>query len=67
MFDNSYMVGNIMTIDDKEKIDNLYKMLNTIIQERKKLFQDSNGDSENYIKNSGKNVPSIVVIINNYG
>lgn len=66
MFDNSYMVGNIMTIDDKEKIDNLYKMLNTIIQERKKLFQDYNGDYENYIKNSGKKVPSIVVIINNY-
>ena len=36
------------------------------IEERKILFSDYNGDYYTYCKNSGKSVPSIVVVINNY-
>ncbi len=66
MFDDSPIVGNILTIDDEEKINNLYKMINSTIEQRKELFADYNGDYQNYCKNSGKTVPNIVVIINNY-
>jgi len=66
MFKSSPLVGDIVGVDDKEKITNLYKMLNTLIEERKKLFSDYNGDYYSYCKNSGKSVPSIVVIINNF-
>ena len=66
MFKDSPLVGDIMYSDDKEKINNLYKMISKEIEERKKLFSDYNGDYLNYCKNSGKYVPNIVVIINNY-
>ena len=66
MFNNCPLVGDILNVDDEEKINNLYKMLSSTIEERKSLFSDYNGDYESYCKNSGKTVPSIVVIINNY-
>ncbi len=66
MFKDSSNVGNILNIDDKEEINNLYKMLEDEIDDRKKLFYEYNGDYETYCKNSGKIIPSIAVIINNY-
>lgn len=66
MFNDYPIVGDILNSNDDEKIKNLYKMLNATIEERKILFADYNGDYYTYCKNSGKNVPSIVVVINNY-
>lgn len=66
MFSNCPIVGDILNSDDDEKINNLYKMLNKIIDERKILFSDYNGDYYTYCKNTGKKIPSIVVVINNY-
>ena len=66
MFKNSPIIGDILHVDDKDKLNNLYKMLNTIIEIRKKLFSEYNGDYDTYCKKSGKTVPSIVVIINNF-
>lgn len=66
MFDNCPIVGNILNIEDEEKIENLYKLLISTIEERKKLFEEYNGEYENYCKNSGKTVPNIVVVINNF-
>ena len=66
MFSNSPIVGDILNSTDDEKIKNLYKMLNATIEERKVLFSEYNGDYYSYCKNSGKTVPSIIVVINNY-
>lgn len=66
MFKDCPLVGDILTVDDEEKINNLYKMLTVTINERKELFSEYNGDYVTYCKNSGKTVPNIVVIINNY-
>ena len=66
MFNGYPIVGDILNSNDDEKIENLYKMLNSTIEERKILFSDYNGDFYTYCNNSGKTVPSIVVIINNY-
>ena len=66
MFNDYPIVGDILNSSDDEKIKNLYKMLNATIEERKILFSDYNGDYYTYCKNSGKSVPSIVVVINNY-
>ncbi len=66
MFKKSPIIGDILHVDDKDKLNNLYKMLNTIIEIRKKLFSEYNGDYDTYCKKSGKTVPSIVVIINNF-
>ncbi len=66
MFDGYPIVGDILNSEDDEKIKNLFKMINTYIEERKLLFAEYNGNYADYVKSSGKSVPSIVVIINNY-
>ena len=59
-------IGDILYINDAEKIRNLFKMLRSEIDKRKKLFADYSGDYQTYIKESGSTVPNFVVIINNY-
>ena len=66
MFNKMPQVGNVVLISDEEKLANLMKMLNGIVEDRKKLFVDYNGDYETFIKYSNQKLPAIVVIINNY-
>ena len=66
MFTKAPHVGDILYMNDAEKISNLFKMLKNEIDSRKKLFSDYSGDFNTYIKSSGQTVPNIVVIINNY-
>lgn len=66
MFAKSNYVGDIVQIDDAEKVKNLYKLLENMIDERKKLFADYNGSFQTYCKNSGNTLPSVVVVLNNY-
>ena len=65
-FDNSPYVGDTIYISDSEKLDNLYKMIQNEMNERKKLFSNYNGDYVTYCKNSGNIIPNIVIVINNY-
>ena len=65
-FSKAPHVGDILYISDEEKIVNLIKMLQETIEKRKKLFVDYNGSYTTYVKNSGKTVPNIIVIMNNY-
>lgn len=65
-FKDAPQVGDIILSTDEEKVANLLKMLNRKLEERKKLFVDYNGDYDFYIKHSGKTLPIIVVVINNY-
>ena len=66
MFKESPLVGDIMNVDTPEKIDKLFKMLNDIMETRKQLFVDYNGDYINYCERSGKILPAIIVMVNNY-
>lgn len=66
MFWDSPIVGDILMLDDQEKLKNLFKMITTTIEYRKDLFADYNGSYQNYCHNSGKTVPNLIVIINNY-
>lgn len=59
-------VGDVVLSSDTDKIENLFKMLKTVMQDRKKLFLQYNGNHYYYCKHSGKSVPLIVVMINNY-
>lgn len=59
-------VGDVILSYEAEKVSNLFKMLQTEIENRKKLFADYGGDYASYIKSSGKTLPSIVVAINNF-
>ena len=65
MFKKAPHVGEVILSTDIEKIENLFKMINQIIEERKKIFIDYNGSYDFYINHGGKQIPMIVVVINN--
>lgn len=65
MFRKAPHVGEVILSTDAEKIANLFKMINQILDERKKIFVDYNGSYDFYINHGGKQIPMIVVVINN--
>ena len=66
VFSQAPHVGEVILSHEAEKLGNLLKMLRAEVENRRKLFSDYGGDYRSYIKNSGKTVPSIVIVINNY-
>ncbi len=59
-------VGDVLLVNDAEKVNNLFKMLFETIALRKKVLSAYNGDFNYYNKKSEEKMPLIVVIINNY-
>ena len=59
-------VGDVVLSSEEEKVANLFKLLTSSLEERKKLFVDYNGDYNFYCTHSGKTLPTIITIINNY-
>lgn len=66
VFEKAPQVGGVVTATDEEKISNLLKMLKQEIDYRKGLFSEFGGDYSMFLKNSGKSLPNIVVVINNF-
>ena len=65
MFRNAPHVGDVLLSNDTEKISNLFKMVSSIMEERKKIFVDYNGNYDFYINHGGKQIPMIAIVINN--
>lgn len=65
-FSKAPHVGDVILSYESEKVSNLFKMLQTEVEKRKKLFADYGGDYSSYISASGNDLPSIVVTINNF-
>ena len=65
MFKDAPHVGEVMLSTDSEKINNVFKMVSGIMEERKKIFVDYNGSYDFYINHGGKQIPLICIIINN--
>jgi len=59
-------VGDVFVTEEKNKLDNLIKMLNKEIERRKKEYSDFGGNFTEYCKLSGKKDPLLVVTLNNY-
>ena len=59
-------VGEVILSTQSEKITNLFKYISHLITERKKMFVEYNGSFNYYLKNSGKQIPLITIIINNH-
>ena len=59
-------VGGVVTVDEGEKISCIFQMIEEELEIRKDLFADYVGNYQNYIENSGKKLPIIEVVINNY-
>lgn len=60
------LVGDIITGDELDKIDNLFKVIENKLSERQILFKAYENNYECYLRNSKKVIPLIVIIINNY-
>ena len=65
MFRKAPHVGEVILGSETEKIENLFKLINQILEERKKIFTDYNGSFDFYLGHGGKQIPLIAVIINN--
>ena len=63
-FIDAPQVGDVILGSDDEKLSNLVKMLISEINKRKKRFVSYNGNYIDFIRNSGKTVPNIIVVIN---
>lgn len=63
---NLPQVGGVVLAGEEEKYNNLFKLLKSELQKRKKLFVDYGGSYQNYLEKNEDKLPLIVVIINNY-
>jgi S-DNA-T family DNA segregation ATPase FtsK/SpoIIIE len=59
-------VGDVVFAFEKDKIDNLFKMLVEELASRKKLFADYGGDYISYMRAGQARLPNIVIAIQNY-
>ncbi len=66
MFNGLPHVGDMCTLEDQEKIVDTFVMIEEELQNRKDLMVDYGGSYQEYINNSGKKLPLIVCIINNW-
>ena len=66
MFKNAPQVGDVVYINDSEKLTNLFNTINRELERRKKILVDYNGDYNLYIKAGKTDLPRYIIIINNY-
>ncbi len=59
-------VGDVVFLNDTEKIGRFFDMIQNEIKIRKNELLEYNGDYSLYLKTSGKKMPMIITIINNY-
>lgn len=59
-------VGDIIHSNDDEKIENLFKFVNTEIDIRRKKMLSYNGNYRDFIKSSDEKMPNLLIIINSY-
>lgn len=59
-------VGDIILSPDKDKLENLFKLINTYLEQRKQLFLNYAGSIVEYKKATGNNIPSVIVMINGF-
>ncbi|MCL2383168.1 MAG: FtsK/SpoIIIE domain-containing protein [Oscillospiraceae bacterium] len=59
-------VGDVVYINDTEKINRLFEMIEKEIKKRKDALSEYNGDYGLYIKTSDEPMPEIIVVINNF-
>lgn len=59
-------VGDVVTINEVEKIIKFFTIIQQEIQDRKKELIEYNGDYRLYLKESGKPMPMKVIVINSF-
>ena len=66
VFEESGHVGGVVLGQEEEKLVNLFKMLQTIIEDRKEIFSKKGlGTFSSYVEAGFKDVPQIIVVLDN--
>ena len=65
IFKKSPHVGDVAFMGEDDKLETFFRMIQSIIKERKQTLADYNGDYNLYIE-KGNKMPIIVIVINNY-
>lgn len=63
-FESMPHVGGVIYENEDEKLAKFFNMLNSILEERKRLFKG--GNYSQYVRVNGMVLPSIVLVIDNY-
>ncbi len=66
MFKSAPQVGDVVFVNETEKLVNLFNTITKELERRKKKLIDYNGDYNLYIKNGNTDMPRCIVAINNY-
>ena len=66
IYANSPQVGDVVFINDNEKISRFFDMIQEKVKKRKTELLNYNGDYALYLKTSGKRMPLIIIVINNW-
>lgn len=66
IFKESPSVGDVVFVNDTEKISRLFELLQKEIKERTAILSDYNGDYNLYVNTKGNTMPMLVIMINNY-
>ncbi len=66
IFKKSPHVGDIIFMNDKEKINRFFEMIQKEIKERTEILSDYGGDYNLYINTNEQKMPMIAIILNNY-
>ena len=66
IYKESPQVGDVVFINDVEKINRFFEMIQNEIKNRKSILLDYNGDYNLYLKTSNKKLPMLIIVINNY-
>ena len=65
IFRKSPHIGDIVFMNEDEKIDTFFEFIKNMIEERKQILSDYNGDYNLYLS-KGNIMPIIAIILNNY-
>ena len=65
-FSEAPQVGDVLFSYEREKVVNLFKMLQSELERRKRICSEFGGDFLSMIRQGGQEIPSIVVGIQNY-
>lgn len=66
VYEDAPQVADIVFSDEKEEVLKILSKLRDEINSRIKLFSHYGGDYSEYCRRSGKTVPNMVIILNNY-
>ncbi len=66
MFKDSPYVGDVVYVNDTDKVVNLFKMLTDELTKRKQLFANYGGNYNSYIKSKVGYLANYIVVINNF-